>query len=283
MCLDWVKRINDAIDLMEQKMTESINIEEVAKAAYSSPYHFQRMFYMLTGMTVAEYMRKRKLTLAAHELASSSAKVMDVAIKYGYDTPESFSKAFQKIHGIAPSKVRQSGVSLKAFPRISFQFSLKGDQELEYRIVEKEAFNVVGKTAKLICQSDSRLQFWQKCRQDATLAKLDQYKMNESLLGITMNFGEENFQYTIGKIESDDLQDEGFSVIPIPAATWAIFTSIGPLPHAIQSLFVQIYQEWFPATGYEHSGAAEIEYYLPGSSAAENYRCEVWIPVVKGS
>lgn len=281
--MNWVKRINDAIDLIERKVTESINMEEISRVAYSFPYHFQRMFYMLTGMTVAEYSRKRKLTLAAHELASSSAKVIDVAIKYGYDSPESFSKAFQKIHGIAPSKVKHSGIRLKAFPRISLQFSLKGNQEVEYQIEEKEAFTVVGKTAQLTCQSDSRLQFWRECRQDATLAKLDQYIMNESFLGVTMNFAQESFQYTIGKRGSIDLVDEGLSMISIPAATWAIFTANGPLPNAIQSVFVQIYQEWFPATGYEHSGAPEIEVYLPGNSATEDYRCEVWIPVVRHS
>jgi AraC family transcriptional regulator len=129
--------MKDALDLMEKKMEEPLDIEEIAKAAYSSPFHFQRMFHMLTGMTVAEYMRKRKLTLAAQELAMSSSKVVDVAFKYGYDSPESFSKAFRKIHGIAPSEARNSGVSLKAFPRISFHISLKGDKDVDYRIVQR--------------------------------------------------------------------------------------------------------------------------------------------------
>lgn len=123
--MEWLVRMKDALDLMERKMEEQLDIGEIAKVAYSSPFHFQRMFHMLTGVTVAEYIRKRKLTLAAQELAISSAKVLDVALKYGYDSPESFSKAFRKLHGITPSAAREPGAQLKAFPRISFHLSLK--------------------------------------------------------------------------------------------------------------------------------------------------------------
>jgi AraC family transcriptional regulator len=115
--LDWLNRMKNALDLMEKKLDERLDIEEIAKAAYASPFHFQRMFLMLTGMTVAEYIRKRKLTLAAQELATSSSKVLDVAFKYGYDSPESFSKAFRKIHGITPSEARNP---LKLFPASPF-------------------------------------------------------------------------------------------------------------------------------------------------------------------
>lgn len=280
-CVDWLKRMNAAIDLMEQKMDETLDIEEIAKVAYSSPFHFQRMFHMLTGMTISEYTRKRKLTLAAHELASTSAKVMDVAMKYGYDSPESFTKAFRKIHGVAPSKVRQSDVQLKAFPRISLQISIKGTQELEYRIVEKEAFAVVGKSIRLTCGNDSRLPFWQECRRDSTIEELNSIGLEESLLGITMDIKDSEFTYMIAKKRSNIASTKNLSAITVPATTWAIFSSNGPLPNSIQSLFKRIYQEWFPDTGYEHSGGPEIEVYLPGDSAAENYHCEVWIPVVK--
>jgi AraC family transcriptional regulator len=174
--LDWLNRMKNALDLMEKKLDERLDIEEIAKAAYASPFHFQRMFLMLTGMTVAEYIRKRKLTLAAQELATSSSKVLDVAFKYGYDSPESFSKAFRKIHGITPSEARNPGVSLKAFPRITFHLSLKGDKEMDYRIVEKEAFTVIGKSIRVTCQDGEHTRqipkFWEKCHRNGTIAKL---------------------------------------------------------------------------------------------------------------
>ncbi|WP_274364778.1 AraC family transcriptional regulator [Paenibacillus thermotolerans] len=278
--MDGLQRMNEALEYMENHMDQPLPIEEIAKAAYLSPFHFQRMFHMLTGMTVAEYMRKRKLTLAANELATSSVKVVDVALKYGYDSPEAFAKAFRKLHGISPSEARQSGVHMKAFPRISFQVSLKGDKEFLYRIEDKEAFTVAGKSVQLNYENPkrSRSWFWGECSRDGTLAKLT--AMRSTLLGITMDI-KDDFAYMIACKADGSAPVDGLSLQEIPASTWAIFTSVGPLPQAIQSVFHRVYQEFFPATGYEHSGAPELEVYLPGDSKTEDYRCEVWIPVVK--
>jgi AraC family transcriptional regulator len=287
MRLDGLLRMKDALDLMEQKMEERPDIEEIAKAAYMSPFHFQRMFHMLTGMTVAEYTRKRKLTLAAQELAIQSSKVVDVALKYGYDSPESFSKAFRKIHGITPSEARNSGVSLKAFPRISFHLSLKGDKDMDYRIVEKEAFTVVGKSLQVTCQDGDQLRdipkFWEECHRDGTTAKLGSVGTDGNLLGLCLDMqpGQGDYTYMIAGRTDLTSPAEGFSLREIPASTWAIFTADGPVPGSVQSVFGRIYQEWFPATGYEHSGAPELEVYPPGDTAAEDYRCEVWVPIVK--
>lgn len=147
--MEWLNRMRDALDYMERHMTEPVNMDEIAKAACSSPFHFQRMFNLLTGVTVAEYIRKRRLTLAAQELAMTPVRVLDVALKYGYDSPEAFAKAFRKAHGITPSAAREPGTVLKAFPRLSFHLSLKGDKEMDYRIVHKEVFKVVGKRWRL--------------------------------------------------------------------------------------------------------------------------------------
>jgi AraC family transcriptional regulator len=285
--LDWLIRMKDALDLMEKKMEEPLDIEEIAKAAYSSPFHFQRMFHMLTGITVAEYKRKRKLTLAAQELAMTSSKVVDVALKYGYDSPESFSKAFRKIHGIPPSEARNSGVSLKAFPRISFHLSLKGDKDMDYRIIEKEAFTVVGKSIGVTYLDNEHSRqiprFWEECNRDGTVAKLGSIGTDENLLGICFDMlpDKEDFTYMIAsKADLTSPADE-FSLRTVPASSWAIFTSVGPMPGAIQSLIGRIFQEWFPATGFEHSGAPEMEVYPPGDVSAEDYRCEVWVPIMK--
>ena len=142
--MEWLKRMADAVAYMEEHMEEPFDIADVARTACSSVFHFQRMFHMLTGATVAEYVRRRRLTLATQELAVAGAKVLEVALKYGYDTPESFAKAFRRVHGTNPSAAREPGANLKAYPRISFHLSLKGDKEMDYRIVEREAFQVVG-------------------------------------------------------------------------------------------------------------------------------------------
>jgi AraC family transcriptional regulator len=287
MRLEWFDRMKNALDKLEETMEDRLDIEEIARAAYTSPFHFQRMFHMLTGMTVAEYARKRKLTLAAQELASSSAKVLDVALKYGYDSPESFAKAFRKVHGISPSEARQPGVRLKAFPRISFHLSLKGDKDMDYRIVEKEAFTVLGRTIDVSCRDGQNLRdipkFWQTCHQDGTAAKLASAAADDVLFGICLDMqpNQEDFTYMIACRPEADVPDAGFSVRTIPAATWAIFQVVGPMPGAIQEAFGRIFQEWFPSTGYEHSGGPELEVYPPGDAWGEDYRSEIWIPIVK--
>jgi len=278
----------NAIDYMEGHMEEQFNIEEAARAAYSSTFHFQRMFHMLTGMTVAEYMRKRKLTLAAQELAvSKDARVLDVALKYGYDSPESFAKAFRRVHGITPSAARGSGAILKAYPRISFHLSLKGDKDMDYRIVEKKEYEVIGKAIKVSCKDGENFrripEFWEECCSDGTTEKLCSASKGNPLLGICMDMELNNEQLTyMIAVESDgSIADSSLITRTIPAATWAVFTSVGPMPGAIQEVWKRIFQEWFPATGYEHAEAPELEVYLEGDAGAEDYRCEVWIPVIK--
>ncbi|MCI3920804.1 AraC family transcriptional regulator [Paenibacillus sp. TRM 82003] len=286
--MEWLNRMKAALDWMETKMEEPLEIAELARTAHSSPYHFQRMFYMLTGMTVAEYMRKRRLTLAAQELALSGPKVIDVALKYGYDSPEAFAKAFRRLHGVSPSEARQPGAALKAFPRISFHLSLKGDKEMDYRIVQREAFTAVGKsirTTNVEGQNSTEIpKFWRDTHADGTEEKLAGMAKRQEMLGICYDPepNGEVFKYAIA-VETDAAVDaaDGFASIPIPAATWAVFTSVGPMPGAIQEVWNRIYQEWFPATGYEQAEAPDFELYPPGDAYADDYRCEIWVPIVK--
>ena len=288
--MEWLIRMKDALDYMEERMAEPLQVEEIAKAACSSPFHFQRMFRMLTGSSVGEYIRRRRLTLAAQELAISGAKVLDVALKYGYESPEAFAKAFRKAHGIAPSAAREAGVQLKAYPRLTFQLSLKGDKEMDYRIIAREAFTVAGKKLVTSCKDGENLreipQFWNRCNADGTSDRLEALDGGvNSLLGICQYEGMQTdwFHYWIAA-EVNDAADplaEGWETTVIPAATWAVFTSEGPMPHSVQNVWQRIFQEWFPGTGYEHAGGPEFELYLPGDPDAADYRCEIWIPVMK--
>jgi AraC family transcriptional regulator len=285
--LEWLIRMKDAIDFMENTMTGKLNVEEIAKSVYSSPFHFQRMFHMLTGFTVAEYIRKRRLTLAAQELAVSSIKVLDVALKYGYESPESFSKAFRKAHGISPSDARAPGAQLKAFPRISFHLTLKGDKEMDYKIMDKDAFEVIGKSIQVTTKDGENFrripEFWQQCHSDGTTGGLLSLGGDHDLLGICldMEHSKEQFTYMIAVEHTAPGPENGLTVRTVPASTWAVFASIGPMPGAIQDVWKRIFQEWFPATGYEHTGGPELEVYPQGNAGSDDYRCEVWIPVVK--
>jgi AraC family transcriptional regulator len=289
MRLEWLQRMKNALDLIEGNMEEQLDITEIARAACSSTFHFQRMFNILTGMTVAEYVRKRKLTLAAQELALTDAKVLDVALKYGYDSPESFAKAFRKAHGIPPSAARDPGVSLKAFPRITFHLSLKGDKEMDYKIVEKDAFTVIGKSLKASMRDGENNrqipQFWSQCNNDGTVEKLLSVGSGKNALGICMDTDhvKEQFTYIIGaEVDSANRHaNHGFNTWNFPACTWAVFPSVGSMPGAIRKVWERVFQEWFPSTGYEHAAGLDMEVYPPGDVNAEDYYCEVWVPIVK--
>ena len=141
--MEWLKHMNDALEYMEDNLAADISIEQAARLACCSQYHFQRMFSYIIGVPLSEYVRNRRLTKAALDLQSGD-KVIDVALRYGYDSPTAFNRAFQAVHGIAPSAAQKQGTVLKAYPRVSFQITVKGVAEMEYRIVEKEAFRIVG-------------------------------------------------------------------------------------------------------------------------------------------
>ncbi|MGF2614837.1 AraC family transcriptional regulator [Rossellomorea vietnamensis] len=283
--MEMLQRMNQCIDYIEKHLHDIIEMEELARITYSSKFHFQRMFSMLTGFTVAEYIRKRRLTLAAQELSNSGAKVIDVALRYGYETPESFSKAFRKAHGVSPSNVRNQGVSLKAFPRISFQIQLKGEKEMNYRIVEKDSFNVTGVGKRMSTANGENHKeipkFWDEVNRNGKANEIVEAADAKEILGFCMEFdhAKEEFTYFIGA--GTVKEQDKFEAKRIPAATYAVFESVGAMPHAIQNVWERVFSEWFPSTGYEHAGGPEFELYPPGDVNSEEYRCEVWIPIKK--
>ncbi len=284
--MEWFKRMSYAVEYMEEHMEEPYDAAEVAKVAYSSAFHFQRMFHMLTGITVAEYVRKRKLTLAAQELAATKGKVLDIALKYGYDSPESFSKAFRRVHGINPSAAREQGVKLKAHPRISFQLSLKGDKDMDYKIIDKDAFKVIGKSIRVSTKDGENYkripEFWQENCENGFNERLEKFEGKLGKLGICWNdYSNEEFTYIIA-IEKPAVEvNESVQEYTIPASTWAVFESVGPMPDSIQKVWGRIFSEWFPASSFEHADAPELEVYPQGDSESEDYHCQIWVPVVK--
>jgi AraC family transcriptional regulator len=285
--VEWFDRLTNSIDYIEKHMDDKLDVDKAAEIAFTSKFHFQRMFHMTTGVTVADYVRKRRLTLAAQELATSDAKVIDVALKYGYQTPEAFNKAFKKIHGVSPSEARDLGISLKAYPRISFQIKIKGEKAMNYKVVEKEAFSVVG-VSKRVTTCDSKNfevipKFWEESYSKGVVEQLQKKVGNLGLLGITMDFDhvKEEITYVIGVEKPQTPVAGDFIEREIPASTWAVFESNGPLPGAIHEVWERIFSEWFPAAGYEHAGGPELEVYPEGDTCDSNYKCEVWIPIIK--
>jgi len=295
--MEWSERMNAAIDYIEENLAAEIDFNEAAKRACCSTFHFQRIFFVVTGVTLAEYVRRRRLTQAARELTSGKIKVIDIAMKYGYDSPDAFTRAFRNLHGVTPQAARQPGVTLTAFPRVSFHIALKGGNDMDYRVIEKPAFDVIGKARKFTTVNGENLikvpQFWDEFvhdeNGDKVLMELTQGKPGPVTGAVELGIcyisedikNMEEFYYGICVEKPDKPVPAGFEVIHIPAATWAIFESIGPMPKAIQDVTVRIFQEWFPSTGYEHDAKPELEVYLPGDPDSPDYRCQVWMPIIK--
>nr|WP_279401646.1 AraC family transcriptional regulator [Piscibacillus salipiscarius] len=277
--------MTDSIEYIEDHLIDHISIDDVAAVAYLSKFHYQRLFHMLTGITVAEYIRKRRLTRAAQELVLSDNKIIDLALKFGYDTPESFSRAFRGVHGMSPSQARKEGRSLKAYPKLSFHIQLKGDEDMNYKIVKKEGFKVVGKEIRASTKGDENLkkipQFWEESHENGTVEKLEKRAGDLGVLGICMEFAPEleEFSYVIAIEKPEQEPMNGLVEKEIPSATWAVFESVGAMPDAIQNVTHRIFSEWFPSTGYEHAEGPEIEAYPDGDAYSNDYRCEVWIPI----
>lgn len=282
--MTMVEALQRAIDYIENHLQDEITIEGIARQAHLSSFHFQRLFMILTDMTVAEYVRRRRLTLAAQELISSDCKVIDLALKYGYDTPEAFSKAFRKHHGITPTEARRGKGRLESYNRLSIQENLKGAEPMKYRIVEKESFEVVGRkqTVSFDDMGEAISRFWNQLNQDGTVEQLVRLNNGEikGVMGLSADYNtEENkMDYWIA-VESTLKPGEDFEVLMQPASKWAVFEVRGPVPDSISRAWKQIFSEWFPSNGYEHTGGDSFEVYISEDPTQNDSYMEIWIPV----
>jgi len=291
--MEWSERMGLAIDYIENNLSDEIDLNQAAKIACCSAFHFQKTFFIITGLTAAEYIRHRRLTLAAQELTSGKAKVIDVSLKYGYESPDSFTRAFRNMHGITPQAAREPGVKLVTYPRISFQIVLKGGKDMDYKLADKPAFEVMGRSRR--CTNVNKINFqelplfWDAIMKTAdwdSLCKVNNSRPGGVTRGATLGVcisasGMEEFSYVIGVEKPLTESVKNFELFKIPASTWAIFECRGMMPKAIQNVIDRVYEEWFPSTGFEHAGTPELEVYLPGDMASPDYRSQIWIPVVK--
>lgn len=287
--MDWITGIQRVIDYVEAHLDEPIDYAQAAKQAASSPFHFQRVFSTLCGFTLGDYIRMRRLSLAAEELSKTDARVLDIALKYGYDSPESFSRAFTRFHGIRPSQARAGG-RVRSFSRLSVKLILSGGNVMEYRIEKKEAFTLVcarrhvnkpqGDTATADISA-----FWRQCGADGLFDRLEKYSRFDHFGGVlgvcfSSEMDEAGFPYGIGaEYNGLPLAGEDLELVEIPAATYAVFPCRGPMPDAFRSTYLQICSEFFPQSRYEYGNGTELEVYPSANTDDPNYYCEIWIAV----
>lgn len=270
----WNDGIRNAICYIEDHLTEDIDVNEIASKAFVSSFYFQKIFHVLCGFTVGEYIKNRRLTLAAQELCSTDIRVLDAALKYGYSSPDSFAKAFTKFHGVTPSQAREKNRSLNSVAPLKIKLTLEGGTMLEYKIAEKEQFTVMGVSRKFNSETSYQKipEFWQEHM------KSENGKIICGRYGICMDSEGQNFEYLIADNYSPESEvPEGVEIRVIPAGTWAVFPCHGTLPKSLQDVNTRIWSEWLPSCKtYRLAGNYNIEMYTKDM----NYS-EIWIPIEK--
>lgn len=281
--MEWIERLNKTISYIEEHLAEEISYDELAHIACCSSYHYQRIFAYMAGIPLSEYIRRRRMSLAAIELQSGNKKIIDIGMKYGYASPTAFNRAFQSVHGIAPSIAKKGGTTIKSYPPISFKLTVKGVEELSYRIETKDSFRIVGASFPLDKEIENNFiavpQMWQNAAINGTFEKITPLMNNQPMgvLGVSVCNNKEEWQYFIAVSSSIDT-DNSLDEYIIPACTWAIFSGIGT-GISIQELERRIITEWLPTSGYEYDNAPDMEVYLDPDP--NNMQYEVWIPIKK--
>lgn len=286
--MNMIKDFQCVLDYIEQHIEQPIDFSEIANQMYISSYYFQKIFSAVCGMGVGEYIRNRRLSLAGSELANSDKKIIDVALKYGYDTPEGFTRAFTRFHGASPTAIKKGMAFPKSFEKLSVIITVKGGSSMNYRIEKKASFKVAEKRESHKIYNSENIntipEFWERSHSDGTVAKLLEITNDRSFIfGICYSNSHKKdvcFDYSIAvKIDDETKVPEGFEINEIPQRTWLVFECVGAMPDAVQQTFHKICTEFFPTSEYQPTYEFDIEAYTAGAMNDKNYRSEIWIPI----
>ena len=289
--MNALENLNRALAYVEANLTGNIDFKEVERLALCSEYHFRRIFSFLAGIPLGEYIRRRRLTLAAFALAHTDLRVVDVALSHGYSSPDAFTRAFQAVHGISPAEARAGGQPLKAYPRLTFQLTVQGATEMDYRIIEdKPPFTIAGlmQRVPLIYQGVNPhiAALWASLDEQtiATLKALSNVEPR-GMISASTNFTE-------GRAEGGELDHyvgvattaappDGLAALAVPTTTWAVFDVTGPFPTTLQATWARIFAEWFPTSGYQLAPGPEILWNEHPDTTSLTYHRQIWIPVTR--
>ena len=286
--MEWTRSLRQAINYMETHLLEDIGAEEVAAAVHISPVYFQKGFKIMTGLTVGEYIRGRRLYMAALDLLAGDCPVIELAYRYGYDTPESFTKAFSRFHGVSPSQLRGNSRKIRTFLPLKITIQIQGGNDMDYRVEQMEAFQIIGFKREFAYDSSFQKipQFWDEFNAGCSRLPADAAETVERCMigefGVCLEDmpGTGKFHYIIGGRYDGGAVPEGMEVVEIPGALWAKFTCTGPLPGSLQSVNERIFKEWLPGNpDYEFAMDMNIEWYSAGDMLSADYESGIWIPV----
>ncbi|MEV0485459.1 AraC family transcriptional regulator [Streptomyces sp. NPDC050508] len=285
-------RLNQALDHLEACLDREVDVAEAARIAAVSEYHFRRLFSALAGIPLPVYVRRRRMTLAAAEVLAGERTLLDVAVRYGYGSGEAFARAFRSVHGIGPGEARRRGALLTAQPRMSFRVVVEGSTTMRYRIVEKEAFRIVGRKARVPLVHEGV-----NPAAAAHVENLDERAIvrmkeladrePEGILSAAVYLTDSREEgaeadYWIGVATGPETTVEELDALDVPAGTWAVFDNDGPYPSALQELWRDVFTQWFPSNPYtSRPGPELLRTHLV--EIGEETHSQLWIPVERSS
>jgi len=285
-----LKELNQVIDYIEDRLTDELPLESISEYAGVSDYHFRKIFFYLSGMTLSEYIKNRKLSEANKDLLKGE-KVTDVAFKYGYQSVDGFTRAFKKWCGFLPSDVIKKRIS-KSFPKLSFVITVKGGTAMEFRIVDKPAFNLVGVSKRVPMQFEGVNNEIVKLAQSISdeqkeemhyLQNMEPYEIVNASFDADFNFLKEEGDLThlIGILTTKNKVSNRLDIVPVKAYTWAVFPNEGPFPFTLQDTLARTYSEWLPSSDYEVINAPSFSFTKMDEHKKDYAYSEVWLPVRK--
>ncbi|MGG2459615.1 GyrI-like domain-containing protein [Streptomyces sp. RGM 3693] len=282
-----LERLNEAMEHIERHLDRPVEAGELARIAMTSEYHFRRMFSALAGMPLSEYLRRRRLTVAGAEVLAGERTLLDIAVRYGYGSGEAFARAFRGLHGVGPGEARRTGAALRSQPRMAFRLVVEGSSTMEYRIVEKEEFRVVGKKARvpLVYEGvNPAIAEFIKGLGKETVRRIHELSDQdpEGIVAVCDGLDPSRAEgteldYYHAVVTNVPVPDD-LDALTVPPGTWAVFANTGPYPQALQSLWADVFAQWFPSNPYRSRPGPEILRTRITPDGAEA-TTELWIPV----
>ncbi|MEU0717253.1 AraC family transcriptional regulator [Streptomyces lavendulocolor] len=279
--------LNQAMEHIERHLDQRIETADLARIAVTSEYHFRRLFSALAGMPLSEYVRRRRLTVAGAEVLDGERTLLEVAVRYGYTSGEAFARAFRAMHGVGPGEARRNGAPLRSQPRMSFRLVVEGSGSMRYRVVEKDAFRVVGRKARVPLVHEGMnpaIAAFIRGLDRETLERIERLSDQEprGIVSVSDDLHESRAEgteldYYHGAVSSAEVPED-MDALAVPAGTWAVFESSGPFPHTLQHLWRDVFTQWFPSNPYRSRPGPEIlrTRLSPDGARAD---AELWIPV----
>ena len=274
--MNYISEMQKAIDYIENNLTKNINFEKVAKEVGMSPFYFHRIFSSIIGISPTTYIRNRRLTVAAQEISKNNENILEIALKYGFESHEAFSRAFKNFHGIVPKKAKANGNEFKNYSKANLDIKINVNNILNYRIESREIIKVSAIFKKFNIENKSEIpKYWKELKKEGILEKLsNNYK--ENLLGVCIGT-QSDFEYKYGigiELKENVTTNNELEIIEIPKSTWVVFKCKGQDEKNINELWTRIYKEFFTTSSYRQSMDIDFELY-----DAEN--TEIWIPISK--